>query len=87
MVIFLVARIENIVGKGENAGISAFSLFCARLSKVHSKKVIKNLGLFLKGLNVATPKGRAISLGAIDENMGFCMWTALCHVQTVHTNL
>ena len=38
---FVLGRIENIVGKGENAGLPAFSLFPTTFSKVFFIRVVR----------------------------------------------
>ena len=44
-------RVENAVGKGENAGIPAFSSFSTVFSKALSFKVIKSRDCVIKGFN------------------------------------
>ena len=48
MMIFVFDRIENIVGKGENAGFLAFSPFPTMFSKGFLFKVVKNWDCVVK---------------------------------------
>ena len=51
---FVLGRLENIVGKGENAGYSLFSPFPTMFSKVFFSKVIKSWDCVLKSLSSIT---------------------------------
>ena len=50
MVSFVFDRIENILGKGENAGIQHFLLFPKCFQKASSPGLYQNTGLFGKGM-------------------------------------
>ena len=47
--ISLFVRVENTVGKGENADLSAFSPFPAVFSKAFFFRVVKSLDFVVKG--------------------------------------
>ena len=49
--ISLFVRVENTVGKGENADLSAFSPFPTVFSKAFFFRVVKSLDFCGKGLN------------------------------------
>ena len=54
MVITVFYRIENLAGKGENAGYQHFLLFQQGFQKPHAFFNTKTLNYVVKGLNLQT---------------------------------
>ena len=71
ILIFVLGRVENIVGKGENAGYQHFLLFLQCFQKLLFQGRQKS-GLFGKGLMVSriSPSPKIRSLPADNQTLG-----------------